>query len=229
MKAAGRKTASTQSMAKSRGTVVSCVPCQTARARLSDLAACVWIFSTATVASSTRIPTASANPPSVIRLSVWPVSHNATKAAKSAKGMFNTTTITLRQSRRNKSTINPVRMAPSAPSLATPFHRPRDVRRLIELETQLDLLGKHGLHLGHGFLHPVHDGQRRRVGPFAHQHVDGPAAVDQREAGGNVGAVLNPAGRCHHVADVHVAPGRSGILPRSWGSTTIALVGTICR
>ena len=35
--------------------------------------------------------------------------------------MFSTTTITERQLRRNKNTINPVSNAPMAPSLATPF------------------------------------------------------------------------------------------------------------
>ena len=78
------------------------------------------MFSTSTVASSTRMPTASARPPSVIRFSVCPVSHRATTAPRSANGMLSTTTSTLRQSRRNSSTIRPVRHAPSSPSTPTP-------------------------------------------------------------------------------------------------------------
>ena len=60
---------------------------------------------------------ASARPPRVIRLIVCPVSHSATSAPQSAKGMLSTTTITLRQSRRKSSTISPVSTAPSAPSV----------------------------------------------------------------------------------------------------------------
>ena len=45
---------------------------KTARARDSPLAKCVWIFSIATVASSTRIPIASAMPPSRIFSAIRP-------------------------------------------------------------------------------------------------------------------------------------------------------------
>ena len=80
---------------------------------------CVWMFSTSTVDMSTRIPTASARPPSVIKLMVWPLSQSATIAESSAIGIFRTTTSTVRQSRRNRSTIIPVKTAPKAPSSAT--------------------------------------------------------------------------------------------------------------
>ena len=66
---------------------------------------------------------ASARPPRVIRLIVWPVSQSATSAPQRANGMFSTTTMTLRQSRRKSSTISPVRTAPSAPSVARLAHR----------------------------------------------------------------------------------------------------------
>ena len=63
---------------------------------------------------------ASANPPRVITLIVWPVSQSATTAAISAKGIFNKTTIALRQSCRNNRIIKPTSMAPNAPSPTTP-------------------------------------------------------------------------------------------------------------
>jgi hypothetical protein len=50
----------------------------------------------------------------------WPVSHRAITDPSRAKGMFRTTTITLRQSRRNSNTIRPVSAAPSSPSMPTP-------------------------------------------------------------------------------------------------------------
>ncbi len=120
MKKEGMKTASTQNIANRRGTAVWALPRRVARAMLSVLSICVWMFSTSTVDSSTRMPTAKANPPRVMRLIVWPVSHSATTLPKSAKGILSTTTITLRQSRKNKNTIRPVRNAPSRPSLTTP-------------------------------------------------------------------------------------------------------------
>src|SRR6266576_1602735 len=59
------------------------------------------MFSMTTVDSSTRIPTASANPPSVMMLMVCPAPQRATTAVSKAKGMVVTTISALRQSRRN--------------------------------------------------------------------------------------------------------------------------------
>ena len=77
------------------------------------------MFSIATVASSTRMPTASARPPSVMMLMVWPAPQSATTAASSANGIVMTTIAELRQSRRNTSTIRPVSSAPSTASRST--------------------------------------------------------------------------------------------------------------
>jgi len=119
MKKEGMKTASTQSIARSRGTAVCWLPRRTDRATERVPSIWWWMFSTSTVDSSTRIPMASASPPRVMMLIVCPVSHRPTKAPQSANGMFSTTTMTLRQSRRNRSTISPVRAAPIAPSVTT--------------------------------------------------------------------------------------------------------------
>ena len=81
------------------------------------------------------MPTASASPPSVIRLIVLPVSHSAMTAAIKASGMLSTTTSALRQSRRNSSTISPVSTAPSSPSVARLANGARHVGRLVELES----------------------------------------------------------------------------------------------
>ncbi len=73
-----------------------------------------------TVASSTRMPTAKASPPKVIRLTVCPDAHSAIIAARIDNGMFTTTTRALRQSRRKSKTTNPVSTAPSSPSSVSP-------------------------------------------------------------------------------------------------------------
>jgi hypothetical protein len=124
MKKDGTNTARTESMARSRGTITSRLPSSTARARGAPRPRCVWMFSIATVASSTRIPTASARPPSVMMLIVCPAPHRRTTAARSANGIVATTMSALLRSRRNRSTTSPVRTAPTSPSSRT------DVRAL---------------------------------------------------------------------------------------------------
>src|SRR5258705_11836636 len=88
MKKAGMNTARIQSMATNRGSVVSAVASLAARARLRPSARRVWMFSMVTVASSTRMPTANANPPKVMMLIVWPDTQTAVTAARIASGMF---------------------------------------------------------------------------------------------------------------------------------------------
>ena len=66
----GTNTARMQSIASKRGTAVSELPRRTATATDSVLPIWAWMFSTSTVASSTRMPTANDRPPSVIKLIV---------------------------------------------------------------------------------------------------------------------------------------------------------------
>ena len=58
---------------------------------------CTWTFSTVTVDSSTRMPIASAMPPSDMMLIVLPVSQSPNSEPSRASGMLSTTTITLLQ------------------------------------------------------------------------------------------------------------------------------------
>ena len=62
---------------------------------------------------------ASASPPKDMMFSVLSVSHRPTSEPVSARGMFSNTTITVRTSRRKSRIINPTRVAPMAPSVAT--------------------------------------------------------------------------------------------------------------
>ncbi len=120
MKNAETNTARMQTMARNRGIAVWALPKRTARAIEGARPIWLWMFSISTVASSTRMPTASASPPRVIKLMVCPLSQSATMAAISARGIFRRTTIALRQSRKNTNTIRPTSTAPDAPSPTTP-------------------------------------------------------------------------------------------------------------
>jgi hypothetical protein len=55
------------------GTAMPAEPCRVAAARFMPSPRSRWVFSIVTVESSTRMPTASAMPPSVMVLSVWPM------------------------------------------------------------------------------------------------------------------------------------------------------------
>ena len=74
-----------------------------------------------TVASSTRMPTASARPPSVIRFSVCPIADSITMENSTASGIEVTTTMVLRQLPRNTSTSSAVSPAAIRPSMTTAF------------------------------------------------------------------------------------------------------------
>jgi hypothetical protein len=117
----GVNTAITDSIARKRGAITSCIASSTARPGGVPRARCVSMFSIATVASSTRMPTASASPPSVMMLIVWPASRNPTTAVRTDSGIV---TITIRADlalRRNRMTASDVRIAPSTPSKTSPW------------------------------------------------------------------------------------------------------------
>lgn len=78
------------------------------------------MFSISTVASSTRMPTASAIPPSVMTLSVWPSAQRVMIDTRIDRGMEITTINVLRQLPRNSRIISPVSRAAMIPSLTTP-------------------------------------------------------------------------------------------------------------
>ena len=76
MKTTGTNTMQMHSVETKAGTAIWPAPSRiacTSRLRWCRLR---WMFSIATVASSTRMPTASAMPPRVMTLSVWPRNHS---------------------------------------------------------------------------------------------------------------------------------------------------------
>ena len=82
MKNDGTKTARMQNIDSRRAMAVRLHASTTARARETPGSICVWMFSISTVASSTRTPTASASPPSVMMLIVWPVAQSSDHGAQ---------------------------------------------------------------------------------------------------------------------------------------------------
>src|SRR6266404_638422 len=81
---------------------------------------CQFIFSSVTVLSSTRIPTASASPPSVIVLIVSPSQDRAVSENRIASGIVIRTMMVKRQLPRNSRIISPVSAAAMTPSRTTP-------------------------------------------------------------------------------------------------------------
>ena len=93
--------------------------CNTADASFGVRSICTCTFSIVTVASSTKMPIASAIPPKDMMLIVLPVTQSPNSDPSRASGMLDTTTITLRMSRRNNKIMSPVNPAPIIPSVAT--------------------------------------------------------------------------------------------------------------
>ena len=213
-----------QSIARSRGTAVSWFPCRTAEAIERSPSILWWMFSISTVASSTRMPIASARPPRVMRLIVWPVSHRATSGPADCE----------RDVQDDDDDAPPVAeedqhhqpgqdRAEGALGRQAP-HGVGDGGRLVELEADLDVVGKDRLHLGQGLLDVPDDREGRGVGPLGHEDVDGAAAVDQCIAGGNVGwrPARWPRRGCRPTG---FAPTRIGMVSSSLTSRTSELIG----
>ena len=79
-----------------------------------------WTFSSSTVASSTRMPTARAMPPSVMVLSVCPKPHSTMMDVKIESGIEVATIKVLRHEPRKRRIMSAVNPAAIAPSLSTP-------------------------------------------------------------------------------------------------------------
>ena len=81
------------------------------------------MFSIVTVASSTRMPTASARPPSVMMLMVWPRKLSAMIDVRIDSGMETAMMMVLRQLPRKTRIISAVRQAAITASRTTPCDR----------------------------------------------------------------------------------------------------------
>ncbi len=115
----GKNTMQIASVAMVRGRATSREPSRMATVSGLPSVRLRWMFSTATVASSTRMPVASASPPSVIRLMVLPVKYRQMIPANIEQGIEVTTTMVLRQLPRNTRIIRETSPAAMMASDAT--------------------------------------------------------------------------------------------------------------
>src|SRR6266849_163521 len=92
-----------QSVETKAGTAISCAPSRIACTSPFFIDACRWTFSIVTVASSTRMPTASAIPPSVMRFNVCPSRWSTVTDTRSESGIETSTINVLRQLPRKSS------------------------------------------------------------------------------------------------------------------------------
>ena len=83
------------------------------------------MFSMVTVPSSTRMPTASARPPSVMMFRVSPTAHSIVTAPNTDSGIDTAMIRVERQEPRNRRIIKLVRSAATTPSKITPLMAPR--------------------------------------------------------------------------------------------------------
>ncbi len=108
------------------GTAICCAPSRIARTSVLPLIPMLrCTFSISTVASSTRIPTARARPPSVMTLMVSPKALSTISDVRIESGIERQTISVLRQLPRNSRIIIPVRMAAIVASRTTPLTEAR--------------------------------------------------------------------------------------------------------
>jgi hypothetical protein len=119
-KPTGRKTMQMAKVETNAGTAICCAPSRISRLSGLPRARLRWMFSISTVASSTRMPTASAMPPSVIELSVWPRALRTRIETRIESGIESATIRVLRQLPRKRRIMSAVRPAAMAASWTTP-------------------------------------------------------------------------------------------------------------
>ncbi len=117
----GTKTMQMHNVETKAGTAISCAPSRIARTSVLPLIPMLrWTFSISTVASSTRIPTARAKPPSVITLMVCPRSPRMVSEVRIESGIEMQTISVLRQLPRNSRIMSAVSNAAMLASRTTP-------------------------------------------------------------------------------------------------------------
>src|SRR5438094_641694 len=103
------------------GTAICCAPSRMAWMTGLPMSRLRLTFSISTVASSTRIPTASASPPRVMMLIVWPSAESAMTDVRIESGIDTAMISVLRQLPRKSRIISAVRQAAITASRITPL------------------------------------------------------------------------------------------------------------
>ena len=120
MKTTGTKTMQMQIVETNAGVAISAAPSRMARMMGLCCAMLRWTFSISTVASSTRMPTASDIPPSVMTLSVSPSQARTMIETRIDSGIETSTMSVLRQLPRKTRSMSAVSPAAMAASFTTP-------------------------------------------------------------------------------------------------------------
>src|SRR5213594_949607 len=116
----GIKTMQMQMVETKAGIAICCAPSRMACMVSLPIARFRLMFSISTVASSTRMPTAKASPPSVMMLMVWPSALSAITLTRMESGMEIAIIRVLFQFPRNSRIITAVRQAAISASRITP-------------------------------------------------------------------------------------------------------------
>ena len=112
----GTKTMQMHSSETKAGVTICCAPSRMAVLTSLPCSRCQLMFSMVTVASSTRMPTASARPPRVMMFSVWPSAESAAIEDSTASGIEIAMITVERQLPRNSRIIRLVSAAAMTPS-----------------------------------------------------------------------------------------------------------------
>jgi hypothetical protein len=191
------------------GATICWAPSMIAGSTALPCSRCQLMFSMVTVASSTRMPTASARPPSVIRLSVSPVAASAMIEPRIDSGIETAMMTVERQLPRNSRIMTLVSAAAIAPSSATPLIAARTNTDWSLIGTTFSASGRPAFSVQLG-AHAVDDRQRRGRAVLQHRHQHRAAAVDVHDIGlrriavVDVGDVAQIDGRAIH--DLHRQP-----------------------
>ena len=144
---------------------------------------CQLMFSIVTVASSTRMPTASASPPSVMMLSVSPIAASAMIEPSTASGIDVAMMMVERQLPRNSRIIRLVSAAAMTPSRATPDIAARTNSDWSPSKPILQTRRQRVGDVGELLLDAGNDRQGRGRAALQHLQQHGAVAVDMNDVG----------------------------------------------
>ena len=162
-----------QSVETSAGTAICAAPSRIACAGRCPSSRLRSMFSIVTVASSTRMPTASARPPSVMMLMVSPRKLSTMTEVRIESGIETAMIRVLRQLPRKSRIIRPVRQAAMIASRITPLIAAAHEDRLVRERLDLQLRRQRGRHARQQPRMPVDDVQGGGVARLEHgeQHA----------------------------------------------------------
>ena len=148
-------------------------------------------FSISTVASSTRMPTASARPPSVIVLSVCPIAENTMTDTRIDSGMETTMTSVERHEPRKSRIIRPGQRGGDQRLAEHAVQRRAHEHRLVEQRRDLQIRRQRRLDARQRVAHALHDVERRRVRRLLDRQQRRAPAVDVHHRGLDGEAVVH--------------------------------------